>query len=397
VRVIAYVGILAIGLGPVAGCGLFSKNKQNTTAAPAGGRGGSVAAAGPVPGSAVFNATPTPAPTGGILAGQVIDSYNRRLTGSMIQVALIKDGDDTAGAAVREVATDANGYFTIPNLDLGRSYQLTARIQDGNRMMAGTTIVRTPNPRVLIRVSEDFVGPTTPALPAPPSTTPSSPGTNNIGSNAGVGLGTPGSIGPGSAPPAVAAPRPQDVPHLIVTPPWFKPDAKASSPGTPAAPSAATAVPSCQLTGQHLENFALNDLNGGTWEFRQHKGKLVLLDFWGTWCPPCCEAIPHLKILHQLYAPYNLEVVGIAYESGAPQAQARKVTALRDRLKIPYRLLLGSGKDNPCPVRDQFQIDAYPTLILLDETGQIIWRSNGGLDQYQLRTLENEISRRLVR
>jgi thiol-disulfide isomerase/thioredoxin len=387
VRVVAYVGILAIGLGPVTGCGLFSKNKQNTAAAPAGGSGGSVATPGTVPGSTVFNPTPAAAPSGAILAGQVIDSYNRRLIGSMIQVAPIKDGEDTAGAAVRDIATNGQGYFTIPNLEPGRSYQLTARIQEGGKLMAGTTVVRPPNPRVVIVVSEDFVSATTPPLPAPPSTTPSAPapGTNNIG---GVGLGTPERTSP---PTAV---RPPNFPNVIAIPPQVAPPRPTFS---PSASTTSSTVPSCQLTGQRLENFALNDVNGGTWEFRQHKGKLVLLDFWGTWCPPCCEAIPHLKILNQFYAGYGLEVVGIAYESGSPSEQARKVAALRDRMKIPYRLLLGAGQKASCPVRDAFQVESFPTLVLLDETGQIIWRSKDGIDRYQLDTLETEIKRRLVR
>ena len=49
----------------------------------------------------------------------------------------------------------------------------------------------------------------------------------------------------------------------------------------------------------------------------------------------------------------------------------------------------------PCPVRDQFNISGYPTLILLDETGRIVWRGDQGLDRQQLHLLETEIRKRL--
>ena len=58
----------------------------------------------------------------------------------------------------------------------------------------------------------------------------------------------------------------------------------------------AVPVPSCVLTGKNLDNFALNDLDGQPWEFRKdHKGKLILIDFWGTWCGHCYPAIRHLS------------------------------------------------------------------------------------------------------
>src|SRR5262249_3610418 len=136
-------------------------------------------------------------------------------------------------------------------------------------------------------------------------------------------------------------------------------------PQTPptAAPPGSTPVPSCVLTGRQLHNFALNDLGGHPWEYRNHHGRLVLLDFWGSWCVPCLQTIPHLTALQQRYGGYGLEVIGIAYEqNGASQEQAHRIERVRQRLRINYRLLMGGGSQ--CPVQTQFQIGSLPTLVL---------------------------------
>jgi thiol-disulfide isomerase/thioredoxin len=153
-------------------------------------------------------------------------------------------------------------------------------------------------------------------------------------------------------------------------------------------------VPSCDLTGLTLNNFALYDLNGQPWEYRTNRrGRLVLLDFWQTSCVPCLQAITHLRILQQSYGPNGLEVIGIAYQDGPITKQIEDVNRVRQLRQINYLLLLG-GDRGQCPVRSQFAIGAYPTLVLLDETGRIIWRSEG-LTGRQLGELETIIKQRL--
>lgn len=156
-----------------------------------------------------------------------------------------------------------------------------------------------------------------------------------------------------------------------------------------------TRVPSCVLVGKKLVNLALYDLNHHPWEFKtDRKGKLVLLDFWGTMCIPCKQAIPHLRILQSQFGSAGLEVVGIAYEAGNNfEEQARGVTAVAQRLQINYRLLMGGGSQ--CPVQSSFNIRAIPTLVLIDENGYIIWRHEGLPNRYQLDELELIIKRRL--
>jgi thiol-disulfide isomerase/thioredoxin len=147
--------------------------------------------------------------------------------------------------------------------------------------------------------------------------------------------------------------------------------------------------------GRKLDNFALYAVDGKVWEFRkQRKGRLVLLDFWYSTCLPCRYALPHLVELQRKYGTFGLEVVGIAYEKGSPAEQVRKVREVAARLGVNYPLLLGGGSTDPCPVKRQFEVSAFPTAVLLDETGTIVWRSEG-LDARSLYDLEMEVRRQL--
>lgn len=156
-------------------------------------------------------------------------------------------------------------------------------------------------------------------------------------------------------------------------------------------PLGPTPVPSCVLVGNQLDNFALRDLNGDPWEFRRNRrGQLTLLDFWQTSCGPCLQAVPRLVQLQKTYGPYGLEVVGIAYERGTQAEQVQKVRAVRGRYTINYTTLLGGDGERPCPVRTQFGVQFFPTTVLVDERGRILWRAEG-LDQRSLSELEREV------
>lgn len=179
-------------------------------------------------------------------------------------------------------------------------------------------------------------------------------------------------------------------PPIAVPPPPLAPPASLHTPG-----NASTRVPSCILVGKHLVNFALYDLHGQAWEFRsQRRGKLVLLDFWGTHCKPCLASIPSLRQLHTSYSQTGLEIIGIACEGDDDrQEQAQRVTTFCQRHQVPYRQLLGGGQR--CPVRTDFGVQGIPTLVLLDDHGWILWRHLGLLDAASLEELELIIKRRL--
>jgi thiol-disulfide isomerase/thioredoxin len=433
------------------GCNTFGKKsqgKQNLATGASGGPGSSGPAegAGFAPGSQAL-----PPEVGGILAGRVLDSYDRQPPLTYIRLIPAQDKDaGTAKAAPIEVATDGQGFFTIHNLKPGQHYQLIARTREGEQpKLSGTTWAIPPNPRVLIYINEAFATANTPAAPAAPEIPGQKPKsktaegersnsgeqgggssdagrepakTNSINGPPGrtVEIGAPIRVNESGVEssgayndPAQRVPvmRPEDIakgsdayarhnPPLTSIP--SQEPARQDEP-TPASrapayaaglPTPSVRVPSCVKTGRQLDNYALNDLNGQPWEYRNHRGKVVLLDFWGTWCPPCLAAIPHLKSLQQQYGPYGLEVIGIDYErSGTFIEQIRKVENVRDRLNINYRLLLGTDMRS-CPVKTQFGVENFPTLVLLDANNRVIWQKEG-LDTYKLQELEVLIRQQL--
>jgi thiol-disulfide isomerase/thioredoxin len=422
VRALASVCLVAACCGLV-GCSIFGKKPKDRADAPAQQPADRGWPGSTQPTDRSSTDRRGPGELSGILAGRVVDSYDNHPPRTYIQVIPAGNSKENTGAPI-EKEVDAQGYFAITDLKPGQRYHLIARTGEGDRKLAGEAWTTTPNPRLLIRMSEDFATENTPAAPRPPSIpgqkaapksdmekeTPKTP--NSIPPQRDADIGKPIKISEQAAtPPATVSPkraelpgslRPEDIAaesgNLAGGPPVANIPGTRSSPapgdtGAQAIPPVATRVPSCVLTGLLLDNFALNDLDGQPWEYRNRRGRITLLDFWATSCLPCRQAIPSLKILQERYGRYGLEIVGIAYEEGSPSEQVRKVQNVRDILGIKYRLLLGSDI-TMCPVRTQFGVNNFPTLVLIDERSRIIWRKEG-LDSYRIQELEMLIIQQL--
>lgn len=106
------------------------------------------------------------------------------------------------------------------------------------------------------------------------------------------------------------------------------------------------------------------------------EGELLLVDFWASWCGACLRAMPEIERLHREYGRQGLKVVGVAYEQGAVQDQARQLRSVAERLQITYPLLLGSA-DSSDALRRTFRVRVLPTLVLLDREGNLLWRADG--------------------
>jgi thiol-disulfide isomerase/thioredoxin len=424
--------LIALCLG-LPGCALFGK-KQPAPAA--GAPDPLLPRTDPNPGASPDKKASAAAPTNpvvqtstgnGLLAGKVIDSFSRSPAEAYILVSCPKQDGQSEKKPI-DVAADSQGYFTITGLKPGRHYQLQARARDGNRMLAGSTWAMAPNTRVLILISEDFVTKNTPPIPPPPvwpglkdreqktaarldqpraiqpkdadriatgpdsrrgqiHVTPPEPKNETDINNDGGFERTPAAPPVKVAPDRIAESGNPDVKKgpVVKTPPIGPEPAPQWTPPTPpttksdgwSPPSVAPAnrVPMCVLAGKQLVNFALYDLDNKPWEFRNRTGRLVLLDFWGTKCMPCRQAIPHLKILQNQYRAAGLQVIGIAYEDGGTaNEQRRLVDMICQRLQINYKVLMGGQK---CPVKTDFGVRYLPTMVLLDQNGWIIYSHEG--------------------
>lgn len=167
---------------------------------------------------------------------------------------------------------------------------------------------------------------------------------------------------------------------------------KGKKPDAAASPVAA----SCRYDPktQRIIDFQLPDLDGKATRFRDIDADYVLIDFWGTWCKPCLGSIPHLVDLQKQYGAKTLRVVGIAAEHDAtPAEQARKVDQVARSLGVTYPLLLSGADGRPCPVQEALHISAYPTMILVDRTGKILWRGTGA-EEITLSRLDRVIAAR---
>jgi thiol-disulfide isomerase/thioredoxin len=155
-------------------------------------------------------------------------------------------------------------------------------------------------------------------------------------------------------------------------------------------PPAATASAACVVSSGRIVSLRLPEPDGRPWDFAQHSGKLVLFDFWGTWCGPCVRAIPEVARLNATYSGAGLEVIGVACERGSAADNAGKVRSARQRLNIPYRLVMADASAGT-EVEQQFHVTALPTLVLASSDGTILWRGT----PEQMRELEGIVRRRL--
>ncbi len=110
--------------------------------------------------------------------------------------------------------------------------------------------------------------------------------------------------------------------------------------------------------------FALKDSNGQTVRLADYKGKVVLLDFWATWCAPCKIEIPWFMDFEQQYKDRGFAVLGVSMDIDDGWAIVKPF--IQD-LKINYRVVLGNEQ-----VSDLYGgLDALPTTLLLDRQGKI--------------------------
>ncbi|SJZ63609.1 Peroxiredoxin [Chitinophaga eiseniae] len=119
---------------------------------------------------------------------------------------------------------------------------------------------------------------------------------------------------------------------------------------------------------------ALEDRNGQLVTLASLKGKVVLLDFWGSWCYPCRMSHPHLREVYARYKAAGFEILGVSNERGDPAGWKEKWTKAMDTDQMTWLNVLNTAAstDKEKGVLDAYDVKAFPTKILIDREGKIV-------------------------
>jgi peroxiredoxin len=132
-----------------------------------------------------------------------------------------------------------------------------------------------------------------------------------------------------------------------------------------------------------LGDFTALDVNGKPWRLIDHRGQVVLLNLFATWCPPCQEETPGLVAVSRKYADQGVRVVGVSLDEGGRDV----LLPFIQQYKIPYPILLP-------PDNSPFaQVETIPITFLIDREGRVAKRYDGPVNQA---TFEHDIKQVLA-
>ncbi len=120
--------------------------------------------------------------------------------------------------------------------------------------------------------------------------------------------------------------------------------------------------------GPMAPGFSLKDMSGNDVSLKQYRGKVVLLDFWATWCPPCRTSIPDLVELYKNYKKKGLVILGISMDSRV-RVDDERLKRFGKILKINYPIL----RHDLNVVENYFgkKAPSLPTMYVIDRKGQV--------------------------
>ena len=107
-------------------------------------------------------------------------------------------------------------------------------------------------------------------------------------------------------------------------------------------------------------SFSGKTSDGSKISLADYKGKIVILDFWGTWCGPCVAAMPKMKMIREAFAKHGVEIIGVAVD------RTESVAKLCKKNEIPWPNVV----DPEGKLADHFGVVAFPTLMVIDKSGK---------------------------
>lgn len=132
-------------------------------------------------------------------------------------------------------------------------------------------------------------------------------------------------------------------------------------------------------------DFTLKDTGGADVKLSDYRGKVVLLEFWASWCPPCKATIPELISLQNKYRDKGFEVIGVSldYEESLPA----KILKFSREQGINYKVLIGNDS-----VQKEYHVNSIPEAFLIDRNGKIVDSYSGYVEKFET-VISSEIER----
>lgn len=120
---------------------------------------------------------------------------------------------------------------------------------------------------------------------------------------------------------------------------------------------------SVPTVGQPISEIVLPDLEGRTFRLSELRGKVVLINFWASWCPPCVDEMPSLERLHRALRDKGLEVVAISVDESI-----EVIERFRQENDLSFTMLF----DEDAKVAHGFQTFKYPETYIVDREGRLL-------------------------
>ena len=134
-------------------------------------------------------------------------------------------------------------------------------------------------------------------------------------------------------------------------------------------------------SGERAPELGLQDLNGHPVTLASLRGKVVLVDFWATWCAPCRDELPHLEEFYKKYSDKGFVVVGVSVDR-----ESENIGAFLHRMPLTFPIIHDSGHE----IVSRYHPNLMPTSFIIDRAG-VIRHTHAGYSAADLSTLEHEI------
>lgn len=121
-------------------------------------------------------------------------------------------------------------------------------------------------------------------------------------------------------------------------------------------------------------DFTLHTMNGPNMRLHEQRGKVVMINFWATWCGPCRQEMPHLDRLYDKYKSSGFVLMGINVDD-----DTRNAAAVAAKLGIRFPVLLDTDKQ----VSRLYDLSTMPSTVLVDRDGKVRYVHRGYLSGYE--------------